>query len=419
MTVEVAIVGAGPYGLSIAAHLAATDVPFQIFGRAMRMWTHHMPAGMCLKSEGFASSLWDPEATFTLAHYCTANGIPYADIGAPVSLRTFSDYGLAFQRRFVPGLDQRSVAKIDRGRDEFRVILEDGEVVTAKRVVVAAGLSHYAHIPDELRALPQAQVSHSSHHRDLGGLGTEDVVVIGAGASALDCASLLSEQGAAVQLVTRRESIRFHNPPGDGRRAFLERLRAPMSGLGPGWRSRFCTDAPLVFHRLPERVRLAIVKRHLGPAPGWWTRKSVEGKLPMHFGLRLHGAKVRDARVQLDLRDPSGGRRILEADHVISASGFVVDLRRLPFLAPDVLDLIRTVEHTPVLSSHLESSLPGLYFVGVSSANSFGPMMRFAFGAGYTARRLSRHLSSLRRQVADLRRSGSSDGRSLGASIEA
>src|SRR6201987_879233 len=108
MKCDVAIVGAGPYGLSLAAHLAAQNIAFRIFGPAMDTWRSAMPAGMYLKSEGFASSLSDPGKTFTLAHYSTANGIPYADTGLPVPLKVFNDYCVEFQRRFVSNQANRS-----------------------------------------------------------------------------------------------------------------------------------------------------------------------------------------------------------------------------------------------------------------------------------------------------------------------
>ena len=103
--VEVAIVGAGPYGLSIAAHLQGSGVAFRIFGPPMETWREHMPAGMLLKSDGFASSLSDPGSEFTLKHYCEQNQIPYDDTRVPVKLRTFVEYCMAFQRRFVSNLD--------------------------------------------------------------------------------------------------------------------------------------------------------------------------------------------------------------------------------------------------------------------------------------------------------------------------
>jgi len=100
--VDVAIVGAGPYGLSIAAHLRHTGVPFRIFGRPMDSWLAHMPKGMMLKSDGFASTIDDPDQKFTLKHFCAERGIEYADVGIPLRLDTFVAFGLAFKEHLVP-----------------------------------------------------------------------------------------------------------------------------------------------------------------------------------------------------------------------------------------------------------------------------------------------------------------------------
>jgi hypothetical protein len=80
------------------------------------------------------------------------------------------------------------------------------------------------------------------------------------------------------------------------------------------------------------------------------------------------------------------------ADHVIAATGYKVDLERLTFLSSEIRSQLKSVANTPVLSSNYESSLPGLYFVGVAAANSFGPVMRFAFGADFAARTVTRAL---------------------------
>ena len=111
---EVAIVGAGPYGLSIAAHLQSRGVHFGIFGPAMEVWRQHMPQGMLLKSDGFASNLSDPNASFTLKQFCQSRGLPYDNTRLPVPIETFIDYGLAFQEKMVPHLDSRRVTKIER-----------------------------------------------------------------------------------------------------------------------------------------------------------------------------------------------------------------------------------------------------------------------------------------------------------------
>ncbi len=390
--VDTAIIGAGPYGLSIAAHLKARKVGFRIFGSPMHTWRMHMPKGMLLKSEGFASSLYDPDSAFTLGRYCQEQGAPYADLGLPVPLETFASYGLEFQKRFVTELEDKLVVAMDRSLSGFDIRLEDGELVTARKVVSAVGISHYQYVPPVLAALSEEFVTHSSRHVSFDRFKGRDVTVIGAGASALDVAGLLHVAGACVQLVARKPVVDFHHPPGPIPRPLLDRIRRPTTGLGPGWRSLFCTRAPLVFHAMPQWFRLEVVRRHLGPAAGWFIKDLVVGHVAFHLGFNVVQADIQNGRVQLQLASSDGAQRTLVTDHVIAGTGYRVDLRRLAFLNPGLLAGIRSFENTPVLSMNFESSVPGLYFVGTTSANSFGPMARFAYGARFTARRLARHL---------------------------
>ncbi|HXM94101.1 MAG TPA: NAD(P)-binding domain-containing protein [Candidatus Dormibacteraeota bacterium] len=390
---DVAVIGAGPYGLSIAAHLKARGVNFRIFGNPMRFWLTHMPKGMRLKSEGFASSLYDPDSTYTLEVYCKEKGIAYAKMGLPVPLEVFASYGLEFQRRFVPELENKLVNSLRQSTDGFRIRLEDGEVIDARRVVMAIGLTHYKYIPPMLATLPEEFVTHSSRHNTVDQFNGREVAVVGAGASALDLAALLHQAGARVQVIARKPVIRFHDPPEKLEPTFIDRLRTPVTGIGPGWKLFLCTNAPLLFRQMPQKFRLDKVRRILGPAPCWFTKEQVVGKIALNVGVTITEAKVLNGRVGLQLTDRAGAERMLVTDHVIAATGYKVDLRHLAFMDSDLQSGVQAVEHTPVLSSNFESSLPGLYFVGASAANTFGPLLRFAFGARFTARRLSRHLA--------------------------
>ena len=392
---KVIIVGAGPYGLSVAAHLRAHGVDFQIFGKPMYTWREQMPKGMVLKSDGFASDISTPESTFTLKHYCAQQGIEYDDTRIPVKIGTFISYGLTFQKKLVPELDTRLVAHIDRADCGFKVELEDGEIVYASHVVLAVGISHFAYTPDIFRGLGQEFVTHSSEHNDPARLCGQRVGVIGAGASALDLAGLLKDAGADVSVLARRSAVKFHDAPSPNPPSLWKRLRSPRTGVGPGWKSKLVTDFPGLFHFLPENVRLRVVKRYLGPSAGWTVKARIVGRVPVHTGLTPRDAQIRAGRIHLNLTDATGRQVEHEFDQVITATGYRVDVQRLRFLDSSLLTKLKTIESAPVLSLNFESSVPGLYFVGVASAFSFGPVMRFAFGARYTAIRLTRHLAKL------------------------
>jgi hypothetical protein len=389
---DTVIIGAGPYGLSLAAHLHAAARNFRIFGAPMYFWSNHMPRGMRLKSEGFASDLYDAAGKFTLKAYCAENGIQYRDIGLPVPLGTFIAYGNEFQRRYVSELENVQVLSLSRGAAGFEVQTSTGEIVHARRVVVAAGILNFAYVPPPLTQLPTELVSHSSAHSDLTAFRGRRIAVLGAGASALDLAALLLDAGARVDLVARRGVIAFHDAPIEPR-PLLQKLQAPRSGLGTGWRSLMCTDAPLIFHAMPQAFRFRVTARHLGAAPGWFVRDAVVGRLPMHLSATIADARVVSAGVRLSLNQAGAGVRQLEVDHVIAATGFRVDLSRMPFIDKEMLADMDNVEGTPVLSRHFESPVRGLFVIGAAAANSFGPLLRFAYGAKFAAQRVATRLA--------------------------
>jgi thioredoxin reductase len=388
--IDIAIVGAGPYGLSLAAYFKRQGIRFRIFGRPMDSWLRHMPKGMLLKSDGFASTVADPTLNFTLKHFCAEKGIQYADLGTPVRLDTFSAYGLAFRDRLVPELEDTVVTELNRTPEGFTLRLEDGELVAARRVVLAVGITHFEYTPPGLTQLPADFVSHSFAHHDLEPFRGRKVAVIGGGSSAIDLAALLHESGCDVQLVARASTLKFHEKQQmDKPRSLWERIRYPQTGIGPGLKSRFFANSPQLFRLLPQALRLMWVKTHLGPAGGWFAKQKIEGRVPLVLGYTVERAELKDGQVALHLSSADGNRRELHVDHVITATGYRVDLERLKFLSSEIRSEIRYVERSPLLSANFESSIPGLYFVGVAAANTFGPVMRFAFGATFAARRVT------------------------------
>jgi cation diffusion facilitator CzcD-associated flavoprotein CzcO len=387
-TCQVAIVGAGPYGLSIAAHLRARGVKYEIFGTPMAAWRFEMPKGMHLKSEGFASNLYDPEGRHTLKEFCARTGRSYADWGPAVPLDTFVQYGLDFQRRLVPNVQERTLVRLSRSGESYELEFADGGRTLASKVVVAVGTAYYRYIPDEFAKLPADLVSHSTARCDLAPFAGRNVTVLGGGASGLDLAALLHEVGAKVNLVVRASDLAWNEfvvRP-------IWRQWYPLCSIGGGdLRKRFYEMAPNLFRHLPLRTRLEIVASTLGPAGGHPVRKTVES-LPPLLGHTIASTEVENGRLKLRVEDRAGRQKTLVTDHLIAATGFRVKLAQIGFLDDPLRHALSVENAAAGLSENFESAVPGLYFVGISSAPTFGPVMRFAVGARFTSRRLSKHL---------------------------
>jgi thioredoxin reductase len=386
----VAIVGAGPYGLSIAAHLSQLGVPFRIFGQPMAAWRDQMPEGMFLKSEGFASNLSDPARGFTLARYCRDTGHDYRDFGLPLPRALFVAYGLEFQRKFAPHLEEVEVSDIRKLSHGFAFQVS-GKTVQASQVVVAVGCDPFRHLPEPLAHLPQRYVSHSAAHREFSQFNRKSVCVIGGGASATDVAAALHAAGADVRLVARADRLHWVLPrtesPRHPRLAKLDLLGGGRFGQGYAYSQL----AP--FYRvLPARVRVHIARTYLGPRGGWPVRECVEA-LPKCLSARIVRVSQQRRTVTLDLHMDDGDDRSISADHIIAATGYRVELDRMHMLSSEIRAHVSTIYGAPKLSSRFESSVPGLYFCGYSAMHSFGPLMRFVAGADLAARRIAAALA--------------------------
>ncbi|MFE1837200.1 FAD-dependent oxidoreductase [Streptomyces sviceus] len=397
MIQPVAVIGAGPFGLSTAAHLRARGIPVRVFGDPMVSWRDHMPAGMLLKSTPAASSLDAPQRGHTLVDYCDAAGIRRLvtdeDI---VPVETFIAYGQWFQQKLVPELEQVRVVSVDRSeRGGFQLKLDSGESFTARAVVVATGLSGLSHLPPELSAAapdgpaPTGPVSHSAQHHDLSRYSGKELIVVGAGQSALETAVLAAEAGAQVRVVARgRGSVDFGAPPWK-----QPRLR-PESPFGRAWSLWALTYYPHPYRLLPAGARHYLVRRVLGPLGAWWLRDRFEGKVQVTEVDRILKVDTADGRPVLDVRTHAGTADRLAADHVIAATGYRVDLAAMDFLGHELRAALAVSRGTPRLGAGHVSSVPGLYFTGLPAAASYGPVMRFVCGTEFASPRLARHLAS-------------------------
>jgi cation diffusion facilitator CzcD-associated flavoprotein CzcO len=382
---DVAIIGAGPYGLAAAAHLRGiSGLDVALFGEPMSFWEQHMPSGMCLRSPWDASHISDPEDRFSLDAYRGIHGRDSTTV--PIRVNDFIKYGRWFLSQLGLSANTTKVMRIDRFGDGFRLGLENGSDRQATRVVIAAGVQPFAHRPELFEGLPSELVSHTSEHRDLSRFRGKDVFVVGAGTSALEAAMFLREAEANVEVLIRDSVLRWprqwmHAKP-------LAWMFYGRGDVGPAIVS-LIVQRPELFRKLPRWVQTWWGRRAIRPSVLPRLRPGV-ASVPIHTSRCIMRVGENGGRLRVQLND--GTTRVV--DHIVLGTGYRVDVARYPFLPSMLLDGVARSGGFPILDGGFETSINGLHFVGAPAAWSFGPLMRFVAGTEFAARTLARRVAT-------------------------
>jgi FAD-dependent urate hydroxylase len=406
---EVAVIGAGPYGLAVAAHLRAAKVDTRVFGRPLSFWREHMPAGMKLRSPWIATHIADPGNKLSLDAFAQQVALKPAD---QLPLARFVQYGDWFARAAVPDLDERKVSRVESTAAGFRLVLADDEVVQARRVVVAMGLARQEFRPPQFARLAPELASHTCEHDRLDRWRGKRVAVVGRGQSACESAMLLREAGSEVDLICRGDVHWIGVAPGaadharDWRWWLRELLQAP-SAVGPfPW--SWLNELPGIERLLPRDLRSWIGMRSLRAASARWVMPGFEGVQV------LAGRAIRDVFPQGDGVAIALDDGVRPYDHVLLGTGYRIDIEKLGVLSPELLGKVARNGGSPILAAGLESNVPGLHFAGASAVDSYGPLMRFIAGSGYAARSITRTALARRGSARPAER-GARDGYPVGS----
>ena len=385
---DVAIIGAGPYGLSVAAHLSGRRM--STFGEPMETWRTRMPPDMRLRSDWKETSLSAPAEAGTIDRWTREVGEEREE---PIPLQKFLRYADWFHRTFAPEGNPSNVVSLDRAATGYRLTTAAGDEIDAGSVIVAVGAIPFGHAPppfadalsDSITLATEMQESDYERYRD------RRVVVVGGGQGGLESAALAGEAGADVELVVRSQLRWFadrepHRPRGRLRQR-LYRIAYPVVGYGPPPLNRLALH-PDVFALFPKPARRLLSERILRAGGSPWLRSKVERTVRVSEGLAVEAIEQNGA-VRLHLSD----RSVREADAVIVAAGFRFSLDRLGFLSPDLRSRIAVEDGWPVLDRWFRSTEKGVLFVGFAAEHRFGPIARFIPGTRFTANRISEALT--------------------------
>jgi FAD-dependent urate hydroxylase len=382
---DIAVIGAGPYGLSVAAHLAGRNV--RTFGAPMETWRTRMPPYMFLRSDWEETSLAAPGNLGSIDRWARVTGEEREE---PIPLQKFLRYAEWFRQTFAPEGDPSDVVALEREGGGYRLTTAAGAELAARQVVVAVGAVPFAYAPPPLGAAVGDRVAFATSLQDYEPYRGRRVVVVGGGQGGLESASLAARAGADVELVVRSSLHWFadrepHKPRGRLHQR-LYRIAYPVVGYGPPPLNRLALH-PDAFAALPQSARRRVAARILRAGGSPWLREEVEREVHVTEGVAVEGIE-QNGGVQLRLSDGT----VREADTVILAAGFRFSLQRLGFLSEALRKRSVLDEGRPALDRWFRSTERGVLFVGFAAEHRFGPVARFIPGTRFTANRVRESL---------------------------
>ncbi|HWF90582.1 MAG TPA: NAD(P)-binding domain-containing protein [Pyrinomonadaceae bacterium] len=367
---DLLVIGAGPFGLAVAAQASHVSIEHLVVGRPMEFWRKSMPAGMYLRS----ACDWhlDPAGIHTIEKFLEERGQTAKDV-EPLSLEFYLSYAEWFQKQKRITTLPLQIERLEVADDGFTAITAAGDTIHARNVVIAPGFTHFTNIPAELKSrLPAGRFIHTCDFVDFSAARDRRYLIIGGRQSAFEWAALLVEAGARAVYITHR-----HDSP-----AFAE---ADWSWVSPLVDA--IGDDPNWFRRLSQAEKDDVNHR-------LWA----EGRLKVEPWLeaRLNNDRVRVLpRTEVvecvendgELRTTLSNGETITCDQIILATGYKVDITRLPILAAgNILDPLDTRNGFPVLDDHFQTSIKGLFITSMPATQDFGPFFGFTIAVRVSAK---------------------------------
>ena len=366
------IIGAGPFGLAIAAQAKHLGIEHLVVGKPMDFWRKNMPGGMYLRS----SWDWhlDPLNVHTIENFLESRGQTTAGI-EPLSLEFYLAYADWFQQQKGITASPWTVERLDRSAENgiFVATTSEGHSIQARNLAIAPGFRYFANIPPELEArLPAGRYEHTCEFVDFSAAANKRYLIVGGRQSAFEWAALLLEAGArAVYISHRHDSPAFAVSDWSWVDPLVERMNEDVN-----W-----------FRRLPQEEKDMLNKKlwaegRLKLEP-WLEPRINNGRVRVLPKTEIVACVEKNDEVIVTLSD---GQQI-SCDRIVLATGYKVEIGRVPFLANgNVLADLATRNGFPVLDEQFQTSVPGLFITSMPAMQDFGPFFGFTVSVRASAR---------------------------------
>lgn len=358
------IIGAGPFGLGLAAYLQRRHFDYQIVGKPLEFWKQHMPKGMLLRSN--ANWYLDPDHQLTIDYFLTAH-YPSRSPTEPISREQYIAYMDWFSQQADIAVTPAYVRLLHQNDHSFTADLDNGDTVQAQNIIIATGFQYFAHYPDKLVALlPAGRFQHSCDAVNMDVYAGKRVLLIGGRQSAFESAALLREAGAQqIHISYRQDTPRFEEADWSWVETIVEHM-----AVQPDWfRSLSAEEQEQYRYKLWAEGRLKVEP--------WLETRVCQPEVTLHPRTEVTSAALQpDNSLRITL---SSGQPIA-IDEVIFATGYQVNVERLPFLSASIQEALATKNGFPLLDHQFQSSVPGLFFSSFAAGQSFGPFFGFTVG---------------------------------------
>eukprot|EP01098_Paradermamoeba_levis_P015614 TRINITY_DN8021_c0_g1_i1.p1 TRINITY_DN8021_c0_g1~~TRINITY_DN8021_c0_g1_i1.p1 ORF type:complete len:384 (-),score=-47.21 TRINITY_DN8021_c0_g1_i1:188-1339(-) len=358
------IVGAGPFGLGLAAYLQRRGYDYQLVGKPMEFWKQHMPQGMLLRSN--ANWYIDPDHQWTIEAFLTLH-YPRWLPTTPISREQYIAYVDWFRQQAAIPVTPAYVQRLLQDERSFTAELTNGHTIQAQNVVLATGFQHFAFYPDKLTAiLPAGRFQHTCDAVNMDAYRGKRILLVGGRQSAFESAALLREAGAQhIHISYRHETPRFEVADW----SWVETIVEHMAGQPDWFRSLSSEQQEYYRYKLWAEGRLKVEP--------WLEKRICQPEVSLHPRTEVVSVSQQaDHSLRIGL---SCGKQI-DLDDVLLATGYQVNVTRLPFLSASIQKALTTQSGYPLLDLQFQSSVPGLYFSSFAAGQSFGPFFGFTVG---------------------------------------
>ena len=366
--VTLLVVGAGPYGVAVAARAIELGIDTVVVGHPMGFWTDHMPEGMFLRS----GTDWhlDAAGIDTFEAFIEDRGLSSADTD-PVPIAVFLDYASWFQAKKHVSVRDQLVLRLERNEVGFVAWLDDETQIAANAVVAAPGAAFFRQFPEWAPLLPEGVGAHTCDLVRFQELAGARVIIIGGRQSAYEWAALLAEHDVErVDIVHRHDVPRFDHVSWK----FVDPYMDETIRNGGWWRSLSAGAQGEIGRKFWEVGRLTLE---------WWlTPRLADPRMHLWPGTHVVETSVTDGGT-LSAALSSGDR--LTFDDIVFATGYKADLPSVPYLE-ELAGGLEVVDGFPTLDKAFQSSIPGLYVAGFASTRDFGPFFGFTKGCPAAAK---------------------------------